>query len=149
MPASTIGGGGLMDSMMGFAPTVSALSAERERMQVIASNIANARTVGKDGQPYTRKSVIFEEVLMSQDGDGPAGVRVAGVFEDTQSEYPIRFDKAHPAADENGYVRMPNVDISRELVDMMVARRSYSANIAAFQAWRQMMRNAVSSMGAN
>lgn len=136
-----------MDSALGFVPSINAMGAERERMQVISSNIANARVVGRDGEPYVRKSVVFEEVMLDASAGKASGVRVAGVLEDQVTEHPEIYEPSHPGADERGYVRYPNVDVSRELVDLMIARRSYGANIAAFQAWRQMIRNAVSAIG--
>ena len=126
----------------GLRASTSALAAERVRMEVIAANIANANTVGENG-PYVRRSVVFEEIL---DGRGGA-VRASKVYEDKKSEHPRVYDPGHPYADADGFVRRPNVNIMFELVDLMAARRTYAANVAAFQAYRQMLRTAVSTLG--
>ncbi len=72
------------------------------------------------------------------DPDGFGGVRVAGVEEDTTAG-PAVYDPGHPDADENGYVRMPNVDINTEIVDLMETRRLFEANASVFQAIKQML----------
>ncbi|MCB9880470.1 MAG: flagellar basal body rod protein FlgC [Planctomycetes bacterium] len=135
------------DVFSGFSASVSAMSAERKRMQVISSNIANAGTVDASG-PYVRKSVIFEEVFDDVRRSSIAsGVRVKDVYEDRTSEHPVVFEPGHIAADEKGFVKLPNVNVVQELVDMMIARRSYGANVAAFQTWRSMLRDAISNIG--
>lgn len=139
----------MSDFFNGFRAAASGMAAERRRMQIIASNIANANTVSKDG-PYVRKSVVFEEVLAAEGSDSSTqlgGVSAMKIYEDRTSEHPRVFDPSHPAADAEGFVRRPNVNIMFELVDLMVARRSYAASVAAFQAYRTMMRNAISHIG--
>ncbi|MCA8969058.1 MAG: flagellar basal body rod protein FlgC [Planctomycetes bacterium] len=137
----------MSDVFSGFSASISAMAAERKRMQVISSNISNAGTVDESG-PYVRKSVIFEEVFdEAQRSNIASGVRVKDVYEDRVSEHPIIHNPGHIAADKEGFVKLPNVNIVQELVDMMIARRSYGANVAAFQTWRSMLRDAISNIG--
>lgn len=129
----------------------SGLAAQLARLHVIALNIANAETTrGPDGAPYRRKVVEFQEIgfqplLMGSvnafEEDVIGGVRVAGVAEDF-SEGALVYDPGHPHANEDGYVRMPNVNITEEMVDMMDARRLFEANASVFQAIKSMMHRA-------
>ena len=143
------GGGAIRQPMRGLGIAASGLSAQRARMEAISENIANAETTrGPDGTPYRRKIVSLEQVgfepLLTQGAnpapgeEGYGGVRVAGVAEDA-SEGPLVYDPGHPDADENGYVRMPNVDINTEMVDLMDARRVFEANASVFQAIKAML----------
>ena len=176
----------------------SGLSAQRQRMETIAQNIANADvTRGPDGTPYKRRSVVMESanannapfdigspnvMLGSRNGNGGAfgsapfdvplmddgrpaievpvlpvtggsagigvgpngeyGVRVAGIAED-QGEGRLMYEPAHPDADENGYVRYPDIDTTQELVNLMDAKRVYEANAAVFQSAKSMLRAAL------
>ncbi len=133
----------------GLDISISGMRAERRRMDVIATNIANAQTIGPDG-PYTRKTVVFQEVLgsLSEDGraEGDGGVRMGRILEDRKSEHPKVFMPGHPNADGEGFVRLPNVDVMFELVDMAIARRSYQANLQAFRTYRSMVQDAVRNM---
>jgi flagellar basal-body rod protein FlgC len=123
----------------------SGLTAQRLRMDVIAENIANVDTTRtEDGTPYTRKYVVLEQrgsfadVLKNAAEDsGAAGVRVTEIGND-QTPYELVYNPAHPDANEEGYVQMPNVDITQEMVDMISAYRSYEANITAFNAYKDM-----------
>ena len=126
----------------------SGMAAQLARLNAIASNIANAETTrGPDGAPYRRKVVEFQEVgfqplLMGSvnafEEDVIGGVRVAGVVEDL-SEGALVYDPGHPHANEDGYVLMPNVNLTEEMVDMMDARRLFEANASVFQAIKSMM----------
>jgi len=124
-------------------------------MDTIAENIANVNTTRTaDGGPYKRKTVIFEEIrdndpfslafnnLFGNGNSVPApqgmGVRVVNVVED-DSPGLLRFDPTHPDADEEGYVRLPNVNIVEEMVNMIAASRSYEANITAMGTARTMV----------
>ncbi|RUO56791.1 MULTISPECIES: flagellar basal body rod protein FlgC [Pseudidiomarina] len=101
----------------------SALSAQSKRMNVAASNLANANSVaGPNGEPYKAKQVIFEQQLAS------GGVAVKEVV---ASEAPPRMEykPGHPLANDEGYVAMPNVDPVAEMVNMISASRSYQANV--------------------
>jgi flagellar basal-body rod protein FlgC len=128
----------------------SGLSAERLRMEVIANNIANAHTTRTpDGGPYRRREVVFasamEDLLREEDGRGSglAGVRVLGVQDDL-SDLPRIYQPAHPDADSEGYVRMPNVSLSNEMVDLITASRSYEANLRVLRSYREMMQQTLS-----
>lgn len=129
--------------------SASGLSAERLRMDTVASNMANAETTrGADGQPYRRKVAVFQENLNSElNKNGqytrvPMGVKAIGVGEDPS---PLRrvYDPANPDADADGYVSMPNVNILNEMADMMVATRSYEANVSAVNAEKSMFSKAL------
>ncbi len=112
------------------------MSVQQKSLEVIASNIANAETTRTaDGTPYQRKVVVMER-------DPNSGVRVARVVEDTR-EGQLQYLPGHPDADANGYVRMPNVDISTEIVDLMIARRVHEANATVFQSAKAMLRQAL------
>lgn len=135
----------------GFDISASALSAQRLRMDVISSNIANAETtrgsfVNGQFQPYKRKMVVmepmqqsFSSVLSSQLGGSSAaqGVKVTKIKED-HSPNKLIYNPTHPDADANGYVNMPNVDVTKEMVDMISATRSYEANVTALNATKSM-----------
>ena len=125
------------------------MSAERYRMDIISQNIANANTTRTaDGTPYRRKVVTFAEknshtpfsrVLNSaRDKYSGDGVKVDGVFEDTQTDMTMVYDPSHPDADENGYVMYPNVNIITEMTNMIDASRAYEANSTAFNATKAM-----------
>ena len=129
----------------------SALTAQKLRMDVISSNIANAATTRtEDGEPYRRKMVVFEEssnsfsnVLSSfKNQDSGSGVQVSGIIQD-QSPLKAVYNPEHPDADENGYVLMPNVDTVTEMIDMMSATRSYEANVTVFNAVKMMAEKAL------
>ncbi len=127
-----------------FKVSSSALDANRVRMNTIASNMANAQsTKTEDGGPYVKKNVIFKTVLMGQNkSDGLEGVKVAGVVEDTKPPIVI-YDPGHPDADENGNVSMPNINVIEEMVNMMMAVRSYEANVKAFNISKGMYQKAL------
>ena len=119
-----------------ISASASALNVERTRIEVAVSNIANAEsTRGVDGQPYRRRDVILtEEPVVSFDQAlgqaGATGVKVAAIVQD-QSAFRRRYEPSHPDADADGFVSLPNVDTSAEMVDMLGAARAYQANLAA------------------
>ncbi|MCM2319496.1 Flagellar basal-body rod protein FlgC [compost metagenome] len=120
-----------------FNISSSALSAQSQRMNVTASNLANADSVtGPDGQAYRAKQVIFE--AQGGDSQGVGGVRVARVIDDPA---PMRqeYRPGHPLADERGYVSMPNVEPVNEMVNMISASRSYQANVEVMSTSKQLM----------
>lgn len=135
----------------GFETSASALTAQRMRMDVISSNIANAETtrgsfVNGKFEPYKRKLVVlepmqqsFSSMLAQQMGgkEKASGVRVARIQED-QTPNKLVYNPTHPDADENGYVHMPNVDVAKEMVDMISASRAYEANVTAINATKAM-----------
>ena len=110
-----------------FKVSGSAMSAQSKRLNVTASNIANADSAtGPDGQPYRTKQVIFKTVPIG--GVANSGVQVDRVVED-QSPPKMVYDPKHPLADANGYVAMPNVNPVEEMINMMSASRSYQDNV--------------------
>ncbi len=120
--------------------SASGLSAERQRMEVIAQNIASANARMPDGTPYRRQEILFEALLADTPGpDGMNGVRVVGTEEDTETPFPRVFDPGHPNADDQGMVTMPNVRLPIEMVNLITANRAYEANLKALQSYRQML----------
>ncbi len=124
-----------MDLFTAMDISASGLRAQRTRMNVISSNLANAQTTRVEGGgPYKRRDVVvrakpFEEVLYSVD--------VEAVTEDPSPGRRI-YDPSHPDADEDGYVIMPNVNIMEELVNMINATRAFEANTTAVKAQMDM-----------
>ncbi|MVB09731.1 Flagellar basal-body rod protein FlgC [Caprobacter fermentans] len=129
----------------------SALTASRLRMDVISENIANASTTRTDaGGPYRRKMVVYRAADSEEDSFGsllnnelgdstkaPGGVKVDGIVED-QTPFTTVYDPSSPDADAQGYVQKPNVDVTKETLDMMSVTRAYSANINALNAVKSM-----------
>ena len=118
--------------------SASALTAQRFRMDVIAENIANANTTRMaDGQPYRRRYTVFQTrgqsepfssyIDTARNAAYGNGVRVISVGTDP-TPFKYDYNPSHPDADENGYVRMPNVDTVREMTDMITTQRVYDAN---------------------
>jgi flagellar basal-body rod protein FlgC len=138
---------------MGFYTSIevsaTGLSAERLAMDTIANNIANVNTTRTaEGGPFKRQLVVYAQKNEptagssgSTDANDPArssaGVEVVGVVND-QAPDRLIYDPSHPDADANGYVHMPNVDVVKEMVDMMAASRAYEANVTAIQEARAM-----------
>jgi len=122
------------------ALTISArgMTAQTARLRVIAENLANQDTTGTSPQtgPYRRKTITFTNEM--DRSLGAETVRVKKIGRD-QGELPLRFDPSHPAADEKGYVRVPNVSSFVEMMDMKEAERSYSANLNVMQVSRGML----------
>uniref|UniRef100_A0A7V4TK21 Flagellar basal-body rod protein FlgC n=1 Tax=Candidatus Caldatribacterium saccharofermentans TaxID=1454753 RepID=A0A7V4TK21_9BACT len=116
-----------------FDISASALTAERLRLSVIATNIANAETTRTpQGGPYRRKEVVF-----TPRADG--GVEVAAIQEDTRTPLRLLYDPGHPDADGSGFVAYPNVLVVNEMVDLLAATRAYEANVAALNAAKSML----------
>jgi flagellar basal-body rod protein FlgC len=110
-----------------FNVSGSATSAQSQRLNVVASNLANADTVaGPDGQAYKARQVVFQTQLMGEVGS--AGVRVSTIAED-QSPGRRVHDPKHPGADAQGYVTYSNVNPVEEMVNMISASRSYQNNV--------------------
>lgn len=165
-----------------LAISASGLSAQRQRMETIASNIANAETTrGPDGTPYKRQVTVLSagepqslaaagnnetkrfngvapfnvpsgnfpidagkrfEIPLLQTQEAVTGVRIDGVVED-ETAGALVYDPSHPDANEQGYVQMPNVRITDEMIDMMDARRVYEANATVFQSAKAMLKRAL------
>lgn len=120
----------------------SALTAQSQRMNVSASNIANADSAaGPDGQPYKARHVVFQVTPLANpaaQAAGVGGVRVASVQQDN-SPGKLQYDPHHPLANEAGYVLMPNVDVVAETVNMISASRSYQANVEVVNTTKNLM----------
>jgi flagellar basal-body rod protein FlgC len=129
--------------------TTAALDAERTRLEVIAQNIANANTTrGLDGKPYQRQQVVFETALQYAQGKSGSAAPVAQpqvsrIQKDLRPGTAI-YQPDHPDADSKGMVQMPNVNIYEEMADMIVASRTYEANVAVFKNGRTMALQALS-----
>jgi len=107
----------------------SAMTAQSQRLNVVASNLANADSAtGPDGKAYRAKQVIFSAMPINGQEGGGAGVKVASVVEDA-SPMKLVYDPKNPMADEKGYVTLPNVNVVEEMVNMISASRSYGNNV--------------------
>lgn len=138
-----------------FSPlniSASAIHAERQRMNLIANNLANANTTrGPDGLPYRRKIAVFESVLNnSQSHHASPENQLGGVKINEIAEDPRPFVKVHkpghPDADAEGYVLFPNVNVVEENVDMMAASRSYEANLSVLKQSKAMIKRVLDLM---
>ncbi|MEO8628627.1 MAG: flagellar basal body rod protein FlgC [Betaproteobacteria bacterium] len=106
----------------------SAITAQSQRLNVVASNLANADSaVSADGTPYKAKQVVFTATQLSKGAQG-MGVRVTSVIDDP-SPARLVYDPKHPLADANGYVTMPNVNIVEEMTNMLSASHAYQTNL--------------------
>jgi flagellar basal-body rod protein FlgC len=133
-----------------FSISASGMEAQRLRMNVIASNLANVETTRtENGGAYRRKDIVFaadkqgfDGLLRSSMDKYRAGVKVVGIVEDSR---PLKhvYEPNHPDADDKGYVAYPNINAAEEMVNMISASRSYEANVAAFKATRDMANKAL------
>ena len=146
-----------LDSM---SISASALTATRLRMDVVAENMANINTTRTEsGEPYRRKYIVYQEKVDKRCGkrfynhdqnesfqaffnkaktvNVGKGVRVLEIGTD-MSEFKYDYNPSHPDADENGYVRLPNIEVVQEMVDIMSAYRAYEANITALNTFKDM-----------
>jgi flagellar basal-body rod protein FlgC len=118
------------------------MRAQSVRMRVISENLANANSVAPNAKedPYRRKVVSFENEM-----DNQLGVDLLKVdkIEEDQSKFERKYDPGHPAADKNGYVKMPNVNPFVEMMDMRQAQRSYEANLSMIQTAKAMLSKTV------
>lgn len=133
--------------------SASGLTAEKLRMDVISRNIANVNTTRTaDGTPYRRQVVVFQEDNKSMSfsdylNDASknmigSGVKVVGITED-KTPFKSVYDPGHPDADEQGYVKMPNVEVMTEMVNMISASRAYEANVTAINSTKSMAMKAL------
>ncbi len=132
-----------------FAIVGSALDAQRQRLNIIAGNLANAEsTRSPNGGPYIRRDVVFQAVstdssfhavFNSAFGDSaePSGVRITDIIQDSR---PLRtvYDPGHPDANEEGYLQLPNVNPIEEMINLISATRAYEANIAVLETGKTM-----------
>jgi len=132
-----------MNFLKSLETSASGLYAQRKRMDIIASNLANIETTRTEkGGPYRRKMVVMRTKEMDQDFDkmfnsSVKGVQIEDIVED-QAPFKKVYNPSHPDADSDGYLYKPNVDLIVETTNMMMARRAFEANIAAIKATRQM-----------
>lgn len=145
-----------MDMTDSIAVSVSALDAQRHRLNVIASNLANAQSTRTPaGGPYRRRDVVFQtapaagrfQQALRQATNGLHahaldGVKVSKVIED-QKPGQVVYNPRHPDADQKGFVTMPNVNVMEEMVNMIGASRAYEANVQAINATRAMWNRAL------
>ena len=133
-----------MNVLSATSITASALDAEKMRVDITSQNIANANTTkGIDGKPYQRRTVAFESMLDSTAGTNMQGVRIAEISKDNTPGEVVN-NPQHPHADKDGNVKMPNVNVAFEMVDMITATRSYEANLSVVRNARQMASQALS-----
>jgi flagellar basal-body rod protein FlgC len=137
-----------MNLLSALQIAASGLTAQRQRIEVISSNLANANTTRTaEGGPYRRKDLVFEsqrmvdsfssELNAAIDNQAGKGVQVVGIFEDN-APFIRRYDPGHPDADPEGYVLMPNVSPIEEMVNLISATRSFEANTQAVTAIKEM-----------
>ena len=133
-----------MNVLSATSITASALDAEKMRVDITSQNIANANTTkGLDGKPYQRRTVAFESMLDSTAGTNMQGVRIAEISKDNTPGEVVN-NPQHPHADKDGNVKMPNVNVAFEMVDMITATRSDEANLSVVRNARQMASQALS-----
>ncbi len=135
-----------MSTLSIFDIAGSALTAQSQRMNVTASNLANADSVaGPDGRPYRARQVVFQ-MTPSQGqaySQSVGGVKVAGVVE-SQAPMRLQYDPKNPLANAQGYIEMPNVDVVAETVNMISASRSYQANVEVINTVKSLMTRTLS-----
>ena len=121
-----------------FDIAASAISAQSQRLNVVASNLANADSVaGPDGQAYRARQVVFQAQAAGADA-AQVGVRVTGVIEDATPGKRLH-DPSHPLADADGYVTQSNVNVVEEMVNMISASRAYQNNVEVMNTARQLL----------
>ncbi|MDE2581086.1 MAG: flagellar basal body rod protein FlgC [Rhodospirillales bacterium] len=127
-----------MDLTKALSISASGMNAQGVRLRVIAENLANQDTTGSSpgANPYRRKTVTFADSVNRQTGTNL--VTVAAIGQDP-SAFPLRYDPSNPAANTQGYVKLPNVNSFIEMMDMRDAERSYDANLSVLQATRSML----------
>ena len=132
-----------------FNVSGSAASAQSQRLNVVASNLANADTVaGPDGTAYKARQVTFQTQLMGANGNDPtsAGVKVSTITEDQTAGRRVH-DPRHPSADADGYVTYSNVNAVEEMVNMISASRSYQNNVEVMNTAKSLLQKTL-QMGA-
>ena len=123
--------------------SASAMRAQGARIRVISENVANASTTAETpgADPYRRQTITFKNVM-----DKELGIRkveVSDIGEDRQAPFPLKYLPDHPAADANGYVKMPNVKTLIEMMDIREAQRSYEANLGMIEQSRAMVQRTI------
>ena len=141
-----------MNYLNAFRISASGMTAQRLRMNIATSNLANINTTRtRNGGPYRRKDVVFESqplkgsfrnALQSSMSRKLAEVKVSGIVEDPRP--PVsKYDPQHPDADSKGYIKVPRINLMEEMVNMMSATRSYEANVTAIKATKDMAQKAL------
>lgn len=127
-----------MDTFNLLKVSASAMAAQRERMNAIASNMANVNsTRTEEGGPYKRRDVIFSTMPIGGNPEELDGVQVEAVIKDDRPPRMV-YDPGHPDADKDGFVAMPDINIIEEMVNMMTAFRAYEAAVATFNTSKAM-----------
>lgn len=136
-----------MDFMTGLRVSSSGMTAQRQRMNAISSNIANINTTqSPEGGPYRRKQVqleampdakSFADMMLTNPEKNVNRVQVTDVVSDRSAPL-LKYEPDHPEADENGYVAYPNINLMVEMADMIQANRTYDANVSALNATKDM-----------
>ncbi|HYZ31615.1 MAG TPA: flagellar basal body rod protein FlgC [Crenalkalicoccus sp.] len=134
-----------MDLERALRISAAGMQAQSQRLRVVAENLANAESTGEapGADPYRRKTVTFTNRL--DRSLGAETVRVSRIDTD-DGAFPRRYDPSHPAADAQGYVKLPNVDGVIEMMDMREAQRSYNANLAVLDTTRGMLARTIESL---
>ena len=119
------------------------MSAQKVRMDIVSSNLANINsTKDKDGLPYRRKIPVFEAIIdkeaQNYENLPLEKVRIKEILTDS-APFKLKYDPSNPLADEKGFVKLPNIDPMREMVDMISAMRTYEANLTAFNTHKDML----------
>jgi flagellar basal-body rod protein FlgC len=136
-----------MNFLQSIQISASGMVAQRKRMDIIASNLANIETTRtQTGEPYRRKMVVmgtkpietFDEILSSH----TEGAQIEAIVED-QTPFKEVYNPSHPDANKDGYVREPNVDLIVEMTNMIMARKTFEANLSAIKTTRQMVLKAL------
>jgi flagellar basal-body rod protein FlgC len=141
-----------MNYLNAFRISASGMTAQRLRMNIATSNLANINTTrARNGGPYRRKDVVFESqplpgsfrnALQSSMSRKLTEVKVSGIIEDPRP--PVsKYDPQHPDADSKGYIKVPRINLMEEMVNMMSATRSYEANVTAIKATKDMAQKAL------
>lgn len=141
-----------MNLFESLAVSASALSAERQRSEVVAANLANAETTHTQaGGPYHRREVVFQATGQSfgftlasatHGGAVPGGVQISNVVDDPTPPV-MRYEPGHPDADKDGYVAYPAINPAMEMVDLMDSVRAYQLNASAINATKQMIQQSI------
>jgi flagellar basal-body rod protein FlgC len=136
-----------MDLLKSMKISASGLAANRKRIEAISSNIANAQTTRTaEGGPYRRKEVVFgseparDKFADILEGEIDAKAETVHVTEVISSDKPpiLKYDPSHPDANKDGYVAMPDINVMKEMADMISAQRAYEANISAINTSKSM-----------
>jgi flagellar basal-body rod protein FlgC len=134
-----------MDLVNSLHIAASGMKAQSDRLRIVAENIANVDSAGENpgDTPYRRKTISFKNELDRELGLQKVAVSKYGV---DQSDFIRKYDPSHPAADQEGYVNMPNVNTLIELVDMREARRGYEANVNVIEVSKGMLSQTINML---